>query len=333
MKKILVFFTGGTIGSKISGDIINVENDGKFSLIQAYERHFGKETKFECKQVLNILSENISFNHWEILIHSLSLVDTSQYSGIIITHGSDTLVYTSALLGMYFRHIDIPVYIIASNKPIGEKGSNGLFNFASAVKQIQIGKYKGVFTLYEKVYLPTRIMPADTFWDKFSSYGENEYLKNADFFGVSERMLFEKREKLFDDNIKLQNKVLLIHGYPGIDYSVFDFSKKPCCVLFVPYHSGTACASNEFGTNYSLAEFIKRCITQNIMVYICGIKKTNAVYDTLHSIISAGSIPLYNISEVSAYMKLLIAYNQHNYSVNEIMSQNLYFEIVKQLKI
>ena len=73
---------------------------------------------------------------------------TRLYMGVILTDGSDTLAYTSALLGMYFRHFDIPLFIIASNKPIGEKGSNGLFNFTSAVGLIKEGKYKGVFTLY-----------------------------------------------------------------------------------------------------------------------------------------------------------------------------------------
>lgn len=333
MKKILVLFTGGTIGSKISGDIINVENEGQFSLINAYEEQFGKETEFECRQILNILSENINFSHWETMISELSKVNTADYSGIIITHGSDTLAYTSSLLGMYFRHIDIPVYIIASNKPIGEKGSNGLFNFANAVKQIQLGKYNGVFTLYEKVYLPTRIMPADTYCDRFTAFGDNGYMDNPEFFGISEQLLLKKREKLFDQQIKFNHKIMLIHGYPAIDYSAFDLSKKTSAVLFVPYHSGTACASCEFGENYSLVEFIKRCIMQNIMVYICGLKKTNAMYDTLHEIIAAGSIPLYNISEVSAYMKLLIAYNQQNYTVKEIMSKNLYFETLRDPQI
>ena len=71
------------------------------------------------------------------MIHEINNIDTALYSGVILTHGSDTLAYTSALLGMYFRHFDIPLFIIASNKPIGEKGSNGLFNFTSAVGLIK----------------------------------------------------------------------------------------------------------------------------------------------------------------------------------------------------
>ena len=112
MKKILVLFTGGTIGSITTDGIIDVEREGKYAVVEA-----------------------------------------------------------SALLGMYFRHFNIPLFIIASNKPIGEKGSNGLFNFTSAVGLIKEGKYKGVFTLYERVMLPTRVIPADTCRDRFGVYG------------------------------------------------------------------------------------------------------------------------------------------------------------------
>ena len=114
-KKILVIFTGGTIGSAINGETIDVDSNCKFRLVADYKLFYG-EKDFECVQLYNILSENTGFLHWETLIDYLLKVDTENYSGIIITHGSDTLSYTSALLGMYFRHIEIPVFVIASNK-------------------------------------------------------------------------------------------------------------------------------------------------------------------------------------------------------------------------
>lgn len=326
MKKILVLFTGGTIGSVTEDGIINVAGDGKFSLISAYRKQFGNDIQFECRQILNILSENMLYKHWERLIEILSNVDTDNYEGIIITHGSDTLAYTSALLGMFFRHIDIPVYIIASNKPIDETGSNGLFNFAGAVDKIKEGKFSGVFTIYEKVYISTRLMPADTCRDRFQAYGEDGYNDFSIFKGVSENMLTKKREQIFHKQPEFKNHIMKIYGYPGMDFSEYSLESKPSAVLYVPYHSGTACTDTSFGTEYSICEFIKKCILQDIMVYICGIKKSVAMYDTLHEIISAGSIPLYNISDVSAYMKLLIAYNQTEYTVKNVMDMNLFFE-------
>ncbi len=330
MKKILVLFTGGTIGSINEDGIINVAGDGKFALISAYRRQFGNDIRFECRQILNILSENMLYPHWERMIEILVNVDTSNYAGIIITHGSDTLAYTSAFLGMYFRHIDIPVYIIASNKPIGENGSNGLFNFAASVEKIKENKYKGVFTLYEKVYLPTRVIPADTCCDRFQAYGEDGCNEFTVFKSVNEKWLLQPKSQVFHGKLELNSKIMKIDGYPGIDFSNYSLDGNPAAVLFAPYHSGTACTDESFGPQFSLCKFIEKCLIRDIKVYICGIKKGMPMYDTLDRIIKTGSIPMYNISDPSAYMKLIISYNQKEYPVGDVLKQNLFFETVGQ---
>ena len=326
-KKILVIFTGGTIGSAINGESINVESDCKFRLVADYNLFYG-ERNFECIQLYNILSENVGFTHWEKLVEYLLKVNTSEYSGIIITHGSDTLSYTSALLGMYFRHIEIPVFVIASNKPLGEKGANGLYNFSCAVELIEKGGIHGVYTLYEKVMLPTRIIPADTICDRFSVYGDNGYDDYTVYKGVSKSMLERKHKQLFFEPICFTREIMVIHGYPAIDFEVFTPNDKTAAVLYCPYHSGTACVDSIIGSSYTLIGFIERCIKNGIMVYICGIKPDEIRYETLDKIIKAGSIPLFSICEPAAYMKLLIAYNQNRYKVSELMEKNLYFEIV-----
>ena len=311
MKKILVLFTGGTIGSITTDGIIDVEREGKYAVVEAYKSAYGDDVEFECRQVLNILSENMGFSGWEKMIHEINGIDTALYSGVILTHGSDTLAYTSALLGMYFRHFDIPLFIIASNKPIGEKGSNGLFNFTSAVGLIKEGKYKGVFTLYERVMLPTRVIPADTCRDRFGVYGYDGFNDFSVFSGVSENMLSRPRERIFHNDVKFGKRVLFIE------------------VLYSPYHSATACTDVSEGKSYALTEFIKGCITKNIMVYICGLKRKVPIYSTVEEIIKAGSIPIYTTSAVAAYMKLLLAYNQEEMPVKEVMGKDLFFEEVK----
>lgn len=125
MKKILVLFTGGTIGSITTDGIIDVEREGKYAVVEAYKSAYGDDVKFECRQVLNILSENMGFSGWEKMIHEINSIDTALYSGVILTHGSDTLAYTSALLGMYFRHFDIPLLLSQATSPLARKVQTG----------------------------------------------------------------------------------------------------------------------------------------------------------------------------------------------------------------
>lgn len=329
MKKILVLFTGGTIGSATNDGIIDVEREGKYAVVEAYKSAYGDDVEFECRQVLNILSENMGFSGWEKMIHEINSIDTALYSGVILTHGSDTLAYTSAMLGMYFRHFDIPLFIIASNKPIGEKGSNGLFNFTSAVGLIKEGKYKGIFTLYERVMLPTRVIPADTCRDRFGVYGYDGFNDFSIFSGVSENMLSRPREQLFHGDIAFKKRIMFIEGCPAMDFGCFVPNEDTAAVLYSPYHSATACTDVSEGKSYALTEFIKRCITKNIMVYICGLKRKVPIYSTVEEIIKAGSIPIYTTSAVAAYMKLLLAYNQEEMPVKEVMGKDLFFEEVK----
>ena len=104
MKKILVILTGGTIGSKVEGKIINTTAASSYRLLQLYNEKYADDTEFEVIQPINILSENLTPVEWGVLCNCLFELDFEKYQGIIITHGSDTLSYTSALIGTMFLH-------------------------------------------------------------------------------------------------------------------------------------------------------------------------------------------------------------------------------------
>ena len=328
MKKILVLFTGGTIGSITTDGIIDVEREGKYAVVEAYKSAYGDDVEFECRQVLNILSENMGFSGWEKMIHEINSM-IRLYTQELSPPTEATRWLTLLLCLECISGILIYPFIIASNKPIGEKGSNGLFNFTSAVGLIKEGKYKGVFTLYERVMLPTRVIPADTCRDKFGVYGYDGFNDFSVFSGVSENMLSRPRERIFHNDVKFGKRVLFIEGYPAMDFGCFVPNEDTAAVLYSPYHSATACTDVSEGKSYALTEFIKRCITKNIMVYICGLKRKVPIYSTVAEIIKAGSIPIYTTSAVAAYMKLLLAYNQEEMPVKEVMGKDLFFEEVK----
>lgn len=322
MNKILVLFTGGTIGSTSFNGIADVDSSKRFLLISQYENIYGHDTQFECRQIMNVLSENITVSELELLADELSRVNFSDYSGVIITHGSDTLAYTAAFIGMLFRHSPVPIILAASNLPLDEKGTNGLYNFTCAVKVISEGKYRGIFAAYESIYLSTRIIPADTCLDKFSSYGGNE------FYRVSEKMLDNSFEPLLKNPLRLKKRVLKIFGYPDIDFSSYKLIENTGAVLYVPYHSGTACTVSP-DDNKNITSLAKRCREKNIPLYICGVKTGGQFYISHKNMFDAGIIPLGRISDVAAYIKLLIGINQNEYPLKKFMEMNIYFETVK----
>lgn len=355
MARILLVQTGGTIQSSLQSHIIDIQNTRTTEtnpLIEAYNTSRDTNVSWEVLQPLELLSENITLSHWNTFISFLYSLNWQQYDGIILAHGSDTLAYTSCLLGLLLgNHIDIPLVLIASNYVLEDSRSNGIANFCAAVDFILTGKFKGVFTIYQDshgqlpVYLATRLLPADCYLDAFSDFGGAPfgYMKDTSFIPAdythtqSTDTLFcnqnmfshlAKRNKPFTKNI------FCITPYPGLHYSSLSFAQNhtsPAAVLHGLYHSGTLCNSPE--PEYSFEKFCCQCNENNIPVYLCSMKEKRGNQYASIALVTTNTqaIPLYNISFPAAYCKLLIAYNQDIYTPLEYMNVNLYHEILKPI--
>lgn len=143
MKKILLIGTGGTIACVKDSDI---HLDRPFKILD-YMSFEGVE--FECTSPFTILSENMDFEHWKRLIDFIDSVDFSEYEGVIVLHGSDTLSFTGALLANAFR--GRPIVLVASDKPLEDKSANGFLNFRRAVEYILNG-IGSVHISYDEIY-------------------------------------------------------------------------------------------------------------------------------------------------------------------------------------
>ncbi len=106
-------------------------------------------------------------------------------------------------------------------------------------------------------------------------------------------------------------RILMIKPYPGLDYSHFNLENVDA-VLHDLYHSGTACASAQWGENYSLIAFTKRCIIKNIKVYLAPAIKSTDAYQSTRELIEQGAEMIWNISVEAAYVKLMLAYGNFN---------------------
>ena len=71
--KILVIFTGGTIGSKFVGDKIAPSADTKFALTENFLKNSFKNVSFEYAEPYFILSENLKAEHLNKLIFMVKI--------------------------------------------------------------------------------------------------------------------------------------------------------------------------------------------------------------------------------------------------------------------
>ncbi len=330
--KLLLLQTGGTIGSAVSDGVIGTANAPLLSgLCPA-----GEFT--ECETLYTILSENLEPSYWEKLIRRISDAAEEGYEGVIVAHGSDTLSYTGAMLALTLSSLKMPVIVTASNYVPEDPRSNAAANINAAVslaKKADCGVYvvyKNDGSLLPQVWMPTRLREADRFSDTFTSSDGCELAvvgKDGEIIPVNKTLM---SEKVFSDgrpafrgrgdavkDISFKSRVLMLHQYPGMDYGNIAVAENVGAVLMISYHSGTLPQSSGL--------LLEKCRKRGIPVFLCSVKSSAAnYYESTDSLLSSGMIPLFDITDESAYAKLLIGLNTCPDRLTEFMNEEIYYE-------
>jgi len=339
MAKILVILTGGTIGSFVEGSVINVDKEASSMIVQRYKDKYGEHHTFDVVQPLNVLSENMIPSDWEKLIAAIKEGLEKDYDGIIVTHGSDTLTYTSSFMGQVFGAVNIPIVFVAANYPLTDDRSNGNDNFASAVTFINQAVVSGVFVIYQNnrkendVYIATRVQESEPFYDQYTSFDNevfgwvkgDEFVYNEKCPVSLDRFRTVNKQACTEEipEFHYKKQVLLIKTHLGVDFSNYRLKDNIGAVLIYMYHSATAAVRKESG----LMEFLKECKEKGIKVYGGSFKgKDIPLYDSNHQLVEAGLVPLCNISIEAAYGKILLQLNGNQENEEEFVEKNVFFE-------
>ena len=119
MKNILLIATGGTIAARET-------EHGLRPALTAEDMRAAigvTDSTIEVIDLLSLDSTNITPSHWQMIARKVADCRTD-YDGFIITHGTDTMAYTAAALYYMLEHIDRPVVLTGSQRPLGTVGSD-----------------------------------------------------------------------------------------------------------------------------------------------------------------------------------------------------------------
>ncbi|MBQ6625485.1 MAG: asparaginase [Clostridia bacterium] len=314
MKKILVILTGGTIGCDISENIINISEKSCKGIVDLYNEKYNNDSCFDVVNPFISLSENINNKKIGIIMQTIKDNLCKNYDGIIVTHGSDTLSFTSNIASVIFDNSQIPIVFIASNKALSDETGNGMTNFRNAVLVIETSCEKGVLVSYSNsiddntIYDAGNFCEADCFDDSFSSYDKTVYGKIVDekFVRISNK-IFQNNNKIKDVDFNFEKEVLLIKPYPGMNYENFNLDFTGAVVHYL-YHSSTACIEEG---RCSVIEFIKKCREKQIPFYIAPLKRKNeTMYSSLEKILKGDNVKaFFDCSIEKAYAEALVEIN------------------------
>lgn len=136
--------TGGTIASIPSDNGLIPEISGKeiISLMSELKNICTIDT-FE---LLNIDSSNISKKHYVLMLDTLEK-NYDLYDGFVITHGTDTMAYSSSMLACAISSLNKPVVFTGSQLPLKAKATDAYRNLYDAFLAASDNVY-GVFLAF-----------------------------------------------------------------------------------------------------------------------------------------------------------------------------------------
>lgn len=385
MIKILVLFTGGTIGSmKVkTGTVNGVDQytigtksellkrgidpgDTMQTLIENYNRVYNidKSVKFDVYEITDILSENMTIAKWNEITDKIRKIDFSDYYGVIITHGTDTLGYFANYLSLILNDIDIPVMLVSSNYELSNQRANGNYNFQAACDFIKNNSMPGVFASFRntivgeqktRIIYGSRLLQCSSPSNDFESItnkgniplaivdsnGKVDIIDSELYNTVKGKNPYNTGRKsfIYDFN-NLNAKILQVDAHVGIDYSNYNL-KNINAILHGLYHSGTACTDKDIVNN--IIYFNKMAKNYGIDLYAGPFygKDYDSLYATSSDMISAGIKIVTNTSKENAYVKLMLAYslassygtnsNQVSEFVEMFMKEDINHEFIQQL--
>lgn len=274
--KILVVFTGGTIGCIDKNDVLKTDESCSYLLLdmfKSYEHNVLKSRNsvaFETISPYIVLSENLTFSHLEMLRDCINRYDINNFDGVIVTHGTDTLQYTASYLSYAFSNCSKPIVLVSANYPLTDERSNGFENFVNAIDFIKNGNGKGVFVSYKnagengKIHRGARLLPHSAYSDEVKSvfnsfFGDmidRRFVKNPDYAE-------QKDEITFDGMFRTGESVLRLNACVNMVYP--ERLKNIKAVLIEGYHSGTLNTQSE-----ELRNFCRNAQNLNIPVLLTG---------------------------------------------------------------
>jgi len=132
MKRILVLHTGGTIAMKEDTLTGGVSPDVSNPLMDA-PIHIDDDVELIVEDIFNIPSPHMTPKEMLQLKEPIQLAHLSGVDGVVITHGTDTLEETAFFLDTTIGG-QLPIVVTGAMRSSNEIGSDGLYNFESAIR-------------------------------------------------------------------------------------------------------------------------------------------------------------------------------------------------------
>ena len=334
LPKILLISTGGTIASKIDYRTGAVTPALTASELNATVPELSNIANIDTEVLFSEYSENLLPEHWIKIAEKLNSCARSEYRGIIIAHGTDTMQYTAAALAFSLSGFPKPVALVGSQRSSDRPSSDAALNLIAAARFLVETDVTGVFVVMHNTssddeiacHWATRVRKNHTSKrNAFQTIGGSPAFIIQDN-RIEKNKLFNLPKVEYSPKIKFDNRVALVKYYPGFEPKIMDYivSSGFKAIIF----EGTGLGHVGKIMYDSIEKAKKKGMFVGMTSQCIDGMVSMTVYDSGRDLLNLGVTPLGNMIPETALVKAMwaLANSKDSAEMNKIMKENIALE-------
>lgn len=230
MKHILLITTGGTIACAQSEDGLSPAMAADELLCHVPEVR--RICRVSAVQLYHLDSTNMKPEYW-LRIASYIREVYDNYDGFVITHGTDTMAYASAMLYYLIQNSKKPIVLTGAQIPIANRDTDARENLADAFSYAADDGACGVHIVFDgKIIAGTRARKTRTkSFNAFSSidYPEIGFVRDG-IVRYYIRETYSEPVRFYDS---IDSAVVVIKLIPGMRADIFDYVAEHCHAVII----------------------------------------------------------------------------------------------------
>ncbi len=233
---VAMIITGGTIAARLDSKTGGVDPLEKpEDLFKFYPSVFDKVNVVKVEVPFMKASEDMDFKDWQKIARTAEkLLNDPNIKGVIVTHGTDFLHYTSAALSFFLKDLNKPVVLTYSQRSIDRASSDANLN-------LQCAALAAISDMAEVMIVGHASSNDDFCYAMPGTKVRKLHTSKRDAFKVVNakpfaKIFLDRMDKISDYNFRnkrkvkldlnFEEKVALVKVYPGQNPEILDFYLK-----------------------------------------------------------------------------------------------------------
>lgn len=130
---VTILGSGGTIGSRVEYLLGSVYPAFSPQDLVLAVPELKELANVDGRKIFDLFSNDITAEHWKILCEEIQKEIRSAVNGVIVTHGTDTMCYTSSALNFMLRNPPVPIVMVGSQRSSDRGSSDNYVNLVCSV--------------------------------------------------------------------------------------------------------------------------------------------------------------------------------------------------------